>query len=162
MSNTATVSYKWSLKGKQPIIECKQAQSGNPNQIAKQHCMVLQIALGVEHSPEIRFQLYKFTAGWLKMQESPAHASLIPEPVYVLFFQPEKFCYFLGPLLIFPEYVLKIGDCALYGNPGGSVGLFSNLPCYFLSFQVALVCHPYLQQLCSWLVGNKLVVLFLF
>ena len=24
MSNTATVSYKWSLKGKQPIIECKQ------------------------------------------------------------------------------------------------------------------------------------------
>ena len=26
MSNTATVSYKWSIKGKQPIIECKQRQ----------------------------------------------------------------------------------------------------------------------------------------
>lgn len=26
MSNTATVSYKWGLKGKQPIIECKQRQ----------------------------------------------------------------------------------------------------------------------------------------
>lgn len=26
MSNTATVSYKWSLKGKQPTIECKQHQ----------------------------------------------------------------------------------------------------------------------------------------
>ncbi len=24
MSNTATVSYQWSLKGKQPVIECKQ------------------------------------------------------------------------------------------------------------------------------------------
>lgn len=24
MSNTATVSYKWNVKGKQPIIECKQ------------------------------------------------------------------------------------------------------------------------------------------
>lgn len=26
MSNTATVSYKWGVKGKQPIIECKQRQ----------------------------------------------------------------------------------------------------------------------------------------
>ena len=26
MSNTATVSYKWGVKGKQPIVECKQRQ----------------------------------------------------------------------------------------------------------------------------------------
>ena len=26
MSNTATVSYKWGIKGKQPVVECKQRQ----------------------------------------------------------------------------------------------------------------------------------------